>query len=247
MLVKPGQNLQLKTTAPITDHTVKLVHITLGSSAYVWKLATSGAICRDAYCPSITPLDYTPSVITAGKPVTLFYLGSLANSAALTLRWGYSESSPLTDIAMIRRDDGFWSATITPPPMATRIHFLVTDGINVDTNGGGNGSLPVVPAVDTSVTITFKVMANTLPGESVYIVGNRPELGNWSTSPDSARQCTANAGSQWTCSIRFPVGGLTIEYKYQKIGNGMLTWESGGNYTYLLPNANAEVDNGTFR
>jgi len=247
VIVKPGDDVVVKTTAPVTDHTVKLVNLTVGGMSSIWKVATSGAICSDAYCPTRVPLDYTPSTITAGKPVTLYYMGSLANSAAVTLRWGINGSSTLADLAMTKRADGFWSATITPPLNATALNFVVTDGISVDNNGGNNWHLPVAPAVNTSVTITFKVTANTLAGESVYIVGNRPELGNWSTTADSARRCTVSVAPQWVCVITFPVSGIGIEYKYQKIGNGSLTWENGSNYTYLLPATNAEVDNGAFR
>jgi len=245
--IKPAQSIVIKTTAPITDHTVKLVKITIGNNSSLWKVATSGVVCNDAYCPTVTPLDYTPATITGGKPVTLFYMGTLANSAAVTVRWGHSGWSNVTDTVMTKRADGFWSVTITPPANATAINFVVTDGTNWDSNGGGNWNLPVTPAVDTSVKITFKVNADVLSGESVYIVGNRPEIGNWSTSPSPSRQCTQSVAPQWICVITFPAGGVGIEYKYQKIGNGVTTWENGGNYSYLLPTTNAEVDNGAFR
>ena len=245
--IKPGQSLVVKTTAPVTDHTVKLVTINIGDDTSIWKLATSGVLCTDVYCPTIAPIDYTPATITAGKPVTLYYLGTLANSSAVTLQWKNSGDATATDTPMTQRADGFWSASITPSATATEINFVVSDGSNLDTNGGANWSLPVTPAVDTSVTITFKVNASTLAGESVYIVGNRPEIGNWSTSADSFRQCTLGTPPQWVCVIKFPLSGIGIEYKYQKIGNGLLTWENGGNYTYILPATDSEVNSGTFR
>lgn len=242
-----GQTIKLRTSAPATDHTVKLVKVSIGSNSNVWKIATAGVECVEAYCPTVTPVDYTPSNITGGKPVTVYYMGSLANSASLTMRWGHSGWSNVTDTVLSKRGDGFWSATITPPSNANAINFVVTDGSNWDNNSGANWNLPVTPAVDTSVTISFKVTAETAWGENVYIVGNRPEIGNWGTNPDSFRQCVATAYPQWTCVVKFPAGGSSIEYKYQKIGNGNVTWENGGNYAYTLPMSNAEVDNGAFR
>lgn len=245
--VKFGQTITLKTTAPATDHTVKLVNVTIGTTPSLWKVATAGNVCVEAYCPTVTPLDYTPSKIDGGKPVTLYYNGTLANSNSLTVRWGYSGWNNVSDVAMTKRGDGFWAVTITPPANANATNFVVTDGTNWDNNGGGNWNLPVTPAIDTSVTVSFKVTAETAWGESVYIVGNTAEIGNWGTNADSLRQCTPTAYPQWTCVIKFPQGGVGIEYKYQKIGNGNVTWENGGNYTYTLPSTNAEVDNGTFR
>lgn len=245
--IKPGQSFKLRATAPVTDHTVKLVKFSVGSVSSQWKLATAGTECVEAYCPTTAPLDYTPSSIVGGKPVTLYYIGDLAKSEALTVRWGYSGWSNVTDTVMTKRGDGFWSATITPPPSANAINFVVTDGTNWDNNNGSNWNLPVTPAVDNSVTMTFKVTAETAWGESVYIVGNRPEIGNWSTNPDTFRQCNATAYPQWTCVIKFPESGVGIEYKFQKIGNGNTTWENGGNYSLTLPAVATEIDNGAFR
>lgn len=245
--VHPGQTFRVRTTAPATDHTVKFVPLQVGKTATLWKVATAGKVCVEAFCPSVAPVDYSPSAITGGQPVTIYYIGTLANSNALTLHWGNSGWSNVTDTVMTKRGDGFWSATITPPPSANAINFVVTDGTNWDSNQGSNWNLPVTPAVDTSVTITFKVVAETVYGENVYIVGNQPEIGNWSTSADTYRQCTPTAYPQWSCVIKFPQGGLGIEYKFQKIGNGNVTWENGGNRSLTLPYANAEVDAGNFQ
>lgn len=246
VVVQPGQTFQLRTVAAVTDHTAKLVKLNVGSMASVWKVATGGSVCVETFCPTRAPVDYTPTDIVGGKPVTLYYNGSLANSGAITLRWGHSGWAGVTDTVMSKRGDGFWSATITPPPSANALNFVVTDGSQWDNNQSNNWNLPVTPAVDTSVTITFKINAETVWGESVYIVGNRPEIGNWSTAPDAFRQCTPTAYPQWSCVIRFPQGGSTIEYKFQKIGNGNVTWENGGNRSYTLPAVNAEVDAGIF-
>ena len=241
-----GQTLRLQTTAPQTDHTAKLVKINVGSVNSLWKVATAGAVCVEAYCPTTTPLDYTPENIVGGKPVTIYYMGTLASSANLTMRWGYSGWSNVTDTPLTKRTDGFWSATITPPANANAINFVVTDGTNWDNNGGGNWNLAVTPAVDTSVTVSFKVTAETRLGESVYITGGAAELGFWSASQDDNRKCVATSYPEWTCVIKFAAGGSTVEYKYQKLGIDTI-WENGGNRTLTIPSVNAEQLDGAFR
>lgn len=245
-LIAPGKSVVLKTTAPFTDHTVKFVNVKIGSMTKQWAVATSGSVCNDSYCPITTPLDYSPGKIVGGSPVTLYYMGSLAASSSLNLHWGHSGWNNVTDTPMTKRGDGFWSVTITPPASANALNFVITDGTNWDSNSGSNWNLSVTPA-NPPVTITFKVTAETAWGENVYIVGNRPEIGNWSTTPEDYRKCSATNYPEWSCVITFPVGGSAIEYKYQKLGNGNVTWENGGNYNYTLPIVNAEVNNGAFR
>ncbi len=105
------------------------------------------------------------------------------------------------------------------------------------------------PAAPTGpVTVTFKVNATTVLGESVYIVGDQPEIGNWSTNgADTFRKCSADAYPVWSCAITFPTAGTAINYKFQKINGSTVAWESGSNYTYVIPSAAATVDNGAFR
>lgn len=246
--VAAGQSVRLKTSAPVTDHTAKLVTVKAGTISSLWRVSTAGAECLEAYCPTTTPLDYTPSSITGGKPVTLFYMGTLANSSNVTVRWGHSGWKDVQDAVMTRRADGFWSVTITPPANATAINFVTTDGSNWDNNGGSNWNLNVTPAVDTSVTVSFKVTAYTNWGESVYITGNAAELGFWSANPaDTFRQCVATNYPEWTCVIKFAAGGANLEYKYQKLGGGNTWWEGGGNRSWTVPMVNSEKDDGAFR
>lgn len=104
------------------------------------------------------------------------------------------------------------------------------------------------PAAPTGpVTVTFKVTADTVFGESVYIVGDQPEIGNWGTNADTFRKCSADAYPVWSCAITFPTAGTAINYKFQKINGSNVTWENGGNYSYVVPSAAATVDNGAFR
>lgn len=207
--------------------------------------------CQTGYVPTKTPVDYEASKLVAGKTITLYYKGSLAGSASVKAHWGINGwSGTATDTTMTKRSDGYWSVDVAIPSNATELDFVFTNGSAWDNNGGKDWKLAVTPIVCTAcggpVTITFKVNASTIFGESVYITGNNNTLGNWSTAQDTARKCVPTAYPVWTCSITFPAGTTAIEYKYQKLGLGT-KWESGANRTYTVPSSNSTKDDGSFR
>ncbi|MGN8026325.1 carbohydrate-binding module family 20 domain-containing protein [Microbacterium sp. 22242] len=77
--------------------------------------------------------------------------------------------------------------------------------------------------VDASVTLH----ATLDPGQTAYIVGGVPALGNW--SPDAAIPLTDTGDGTWTGAVTLP-GSTTIEYKYiRKDASGNVTWESDPN------------------
>ncbi|MBQ1326593.1 MAG: IPT/TIG domain-containing protein [Eubacterium sp.] len=85
--------------------------------------------------------------------------------------------------------------------------------------------------------------AETNYGQSVYIVGNCEELGNW--NPDKAVGYLFNSTGSiatyptWFFDVSVPAG-TTIEYKYiKKDSAGNVVWESGANHVYTT------VTNGT--
>ncbi|MGN7860420.1 carbohydrate-binding module family 20 domain-containing protein [Microbacterium sp. 22303] len=77
--------------------------------------------------------------------------------------------------------------------------------------------------VDASVTLH----ATLDPGQTAYIVGGSPALGNW--SPDAAIPLAAVGDGTYTGTVTLP-GSTTIEYKYiRKDAAGNVTWESDPN------------------
>ncbi|MDC7300741.1 carbohydrate-binding module family 20 domain-containing protein [Agathobacter ruminis] len=96
----------------------------------------------------------------------------------------------------------------------------------------------------TQVATRFFVNnAYTNYGQSLYIVGNIAELGNW--NPDKAVGCFFNNTASianyptWFYDISLPAG-TRIEYKYiKKDAAGNVVWESGSNHVYTT------VTNGT--
>ena len=78
----------------------------------------------------------------------------------------------------------------------------------------GQAPLSVVEEVSTDVALTFRVAVpeGTPPGETVYIVGDREEVGGWDPS---AVGMTDEGGGVWSITLRFERGSY-LSYKYTR-------------------------------
>ncbi|KAG7127252.1 Glucoamylase like protein [Verticillium longisporum] len=94
-----------------------------------------------------------------------------------------------------------------------------------------------VPPVN--VDITFNARVVTQFGQTVKIVGNIPQLGNWNTANAislSASQYTSS-NPVWSGTLSLPAG-QAIQYKYINVAsNGAVTWERDPNRSYSIPSA----------
>jgi alpha-amylase len=82
-----------------------------------------------------------------------------------------------------------------------------------------------------TVNVTFNEVAQTQPGQNVYVVGNRSELGAWNAAAVKPLTWISGTGStgHWRATLALPAN-VTVEYKYiRKAGNGDVVWESGAN------------------
>ncbi|EKX38931.1 hypothetical protein GUITHDRAFT_115036 [Guillardia theta CCMP2712] len=84
--------------------------------------------------------------------------------------------------------------------------------------------------------LTFRLKNDiTQPGDTVLVVGNVPELGEW--KPQRAAKLSTNSGSfpYWNVAITLRPG-FSLEYKFviQKSG-GELVWEKGENRKIKVP------------
>lgn len=100
-------------------------------------------------------------------------------------------------------------------------------------------SLPVTasPACQhaKTVTLTFPIQVRTQYGESIYITGSIPELGNWDLSravPLNADSYTNEPnGDVWTGGDVKVAAGTSFEWKaVQKNRDGSWLWECGDNW-----------------
>lgn len=87
------------------------------------------------------------------------------------------------------------------------------------------------------VTVRFVVNnASTTLGQNVYLVGSIPELGSWDTSKGVGAMYNQVMYKYptWYYDVSVPAG-TTIEYKFIKKSGSTVTWESGNNHTYTVP------------
>ncbi|MGW7314325.1 carbohydrate-binding module family 20 domain-containing protein [Streptomyces sp. NPDC054865] len=90
---------------------------------------------------------------------------------------------------------------------------------------------PSTPSPTTGAS--FAVTATTVPGQDVYVTGDRAELGNW--NPASALKLDPAAYPVWKLDAALPAG-TALAYKYvRKDAAGNVTWESGANRTATVP------------
>ncbi|MER5813393.1 carbohydrate-binding module family 20 domain-containing protein [Streptomyces sp. NPDC002033] len=85
---------------------------------------------------------------------------------------------------------------------------------------------------------SFAVSATTVPGQDVYVTGDRAELGGWNAG--AALRLDPAAYPVWKLDVGLPAGAA-FAYKYlRKDAAGTVTWESGANRTATVP-ANGTV------
>lgn len=78
-------------------------------------------------------------------------------------------------------------------------------------------------------TINFGVNATTSIGQTIWVVGDAPELGSW--NPANGVQLSSSAYPFWSAQVHVP-SNSAVSYKYvRKDASGNVTWESGANRT----------------
>ncbi|KAL1838780.1 hypothetical protein VTJ49DRAFT_2208 [Mycothermus thermophilus] len=95
---------------------------------------------------------------------------------------------------------------------------------------------PSTCADANEVYVTFNERVTTQWGETVKVVGNVPELGNWDPSKAVTLSASGYAGNNplWSLTVPIKAAGKTVQYKYIKISNGQVIWESDPNRSITL-------------
>jgi glucoamylase len=90
--------------------------------------------------------------------------------------------------------------------------------------------------IPTTVSVTFDVKATTVYGQDVKIVGSISQLGSW--NPSNAVALSADKYTSdnplWSGTVNLPAG-QSFEYKFIRVQNGAVTWESDPNRKYTVP------------
>ncbi|MEU4218054.1 carbohydrate-binding module family 20 domain-containing protein [Actinoplanes sp. NPDC026623] len=117
---------------------------------------------------------------------------------------------------------GSFTATV-PTNQMVALHVNARTSTTTPTSG------PTTPPSSCStVAVTFAATVSTVTGENVYVLGNRAELSNWSTSGGVA--LSSATYPVWRGTVSLPAN-TAIEYKYVKKNGSAVTWETGANRT----------------
>ncbi|KAF7799714.1 hypothetical protein EIP86_010956 [Pleurotus ostreatoroseus] len=162
---------------------------------------------------------YTPS---SGELSEQYDRNSGSQLSAVDLTWSYAAA--LTAFAA---RGGFaspgWGADTVKLPSSC-----------AGSSGGSGGT----------VAVTFNVDATTVFGENIYLTGSVPALQNW--SPTTALLMSAANYPTWSITVNLPAS-TAIQYKYIRIFNGAVTWESDPNNQITTPASGTFVENDTWR
>jgi hypothetical protein len=98
-----------------------------------------------------------------------------------------------------------------------------------------------VPSEWPTVEVRFAVThAGTLPGDTVVLVGDAPELGAW--DPAAGVGCDPSAWPTWTASVRL-AAGVRVRFKAAvRHPDGSVSWEAGDDRTLRAPTGVAMAD-----
>ena len=123
------------------------------------------------------------------------------------------------------------SATTTPSATGCGLTVTVTTTVTAAASTGC--------AIAASVAVTFDELAATSLGQTIKIVGNIPELGNWDATKAVALSASAytSANPLWWATLSLAAGQV-IQYKYINVASsGTVVWEKDPNHTYTVPSS----------
>lgn len=150
--------------------------------------------------------------------------------------WARAEASVVPSNCFATSIQGsYTSATVTNFPLnQTPATGIPTGTLTVPastTTTSGACSTPL------SVSVTFNARIVTQWGQTIKVVGNVPQLGNWNPSNAvtlSASQYTTS-NPVWTASLNLSAG-QSIQYKYINVASdGAVTWERDPNRSWTVP------------
>ncbi|EUC56002.1 glycoside hydrolase family 13 protein [Rhizoctonia solani AG-3 Rhs1AP] len=167
---------------------------------------------------------------------------------------------------VINNADSAWTRTFTTPLAANSYCDMVSGaaasgkctGASFTVSGGTfTATIPARSAVALftgaigtgsgggSVTMNFRVNANTTFGDNIFLAGENSQLGAW--APASSIAMSSASYPIWTVSVSLPAGSA-FSYKYlRKTSTGSVVWESDPNRSTTAPSSGSSTLNDTWR
>ncbi|MDR0138937.1 alpha-amylase family glycosyl hydrolase [Metabacillus idriensis] len=168
-----------------------------------------------------------PVMAVPGSTITIS--GESFGSTAGTVKFGTVNASVLS-----------WSNTEIKAqvPVLTGGDYQVSVAASGGTASNTYGPVEVLSGKQSSARFIVN-NASTNPGQSIYIVGNVSELGNWDASKAAGPMYNQviTKYPAWYYDVSVPAG-RNIEFKFiKKDASGNVVWESGANHVYTTPSS----------
>jgi alpha-glucosidase len=196
---------------------------------------TGGPLVAGASMPVVSS---NPSPLTAGQSATVYYDGPLAASAsAVTMHWGYSGWSGVTDTAMTKQPNGSWAATIKVPVGYQLNTAFYNQNSTWDNNNGSNYNMEIqMPSTVTAnpqplaagQTATIYYDGSLAPSASSVIM--HWGYNGWSGVTDASM--TKESNGAWAATVTVPSGATEINVAFHDQNS---TWDSNSGSNYDIP------------
>ncbi|CAE6435393.1 unnamed protein product, partial [Rhizoctonia solani] len=164
---------------------------------------------------------------------------------------------------IINNADSAWTRTFTTPLAANTYCDMIsgqassgkcTGSSYIISGGSFTTTVPARSAIalfngaiagTSSVTVSFRVTAETTFGDNISLVGSTSQLGTW--TPDSSIAMSSASYPIWSVSVTMPAG-TAFSYKYiRKTSNGSVVWESDPNRAATAPSSGTSTLNDSWR
>ncbi|KAF8751843.1 Alpha-amylase [Rhizoctonia solani] len=185
-------------------------------------------------------------------------VGNASTGGLPSLEWSRSSG-----FVVINNADSSWTKTFTTPLTANTYCDMISGGASGGkctgsqyTISGGTftTTIPAKSAValftgatvgGASVTVAFRVNAETVYGDNIFLVGSTSQLGAW--TPGSSIPMSSASYPVWSTSVDM-IGGTSFSYKYiRKTSNSSVVWESDPNRIATAPSSGTSTLNDSWR
>jgi alpha-amylase len=215
------------------------VHLHVADNAYAWSRAGGDLIVLTTNTGKGTTGNYCFNAQkNNGAWTNVLGSGNVTSDDSGNICLDVSDGEPVVLVA------GDSSDTPAPEVTATVTASPSSNATAAVTRSVTKTTLATVVAKPTSsstcsstVAVTFTEKVETKIGETIKLVGNTAELGNWDLTKAlvlSANGYTA-LNPVWSATVQVPAGSK-IQYKFVKVGTaGGVTWEDRANRAYEVP------------
>jgi hypothetical protein len=177
------------------------------------------------------PAPATPEVGNIG-PV----MGRTGDTVAVTGK-GFGTTTGSASFGGVNGTVTYWSDTEVDAQVPSGAPTGIQQVTVTNASGTSNGiQYNVLSGVQVPVTFQVNNAQPTQTGDNIYLTGNVPELGNWSTNKSVAigRLLTPNYPN-WFGMASVPAS-TNLQFKFIDIqASGSVIWENGSNHTYTSP------------